>query len=152
PTARPSGYNSAAPTIGAGPGMRREREGSTLAVAAAMLLASAIGHLILWPLGDRALGLTWDAPPLPVGGGGMEVSLIDDDAEEDDAAKKAEVEPKLPGKLVDLDRVVDERPPDESDKIAEFDSRVDKEVRAPAQRPEPGAAPRRPGDHPDAED
>src|SRR5690606_31784569 len=65
---------------------------------------------------------------------------------------KAEAEPKLPGKLVDLDRVVDERPPDESDKIAEFDSRVDKEVRAPAQRPEPGAAPRRPGDHPDAED
>ncbi|MCB9703865.1 MAG: TonB family protein [Myxococcales bacterium] len=130
--------------------MTRRRESTTFAVAVAMLIASALVHLVLWPLGNRVLELSWESPPLPSAGGVMEVSLIDGDVEEEDAKKPEEKEPILPGKLVSLDRVDDERPPEETDRIAELNSRVEKEVKAPNQRPEIGEAPTKPGDHPDA--
>jgi TonB family protein len=112
-----------------------------------MLLASAFIHLVLLPIGNGVLSLSWDSPPLPAGESFMEVSLVDEDLDE---APENERDPTLPGNLVNLDRVDDERPPEETDKIAEFDSRVDKEVKAPNQRPRPGQAPSQPGDAPDA--
>lgn len=114
-----------------------------------MLLASALIHLVLLPVGNGILGLSWDSPPLPPTDGVMEISLVEADPDEE-TDSPSEREPDLPGNLVNLDRIPDERPPEESDKIAEFDSRVEKETKAPNQRPQPGQAPTTPGDAPDA--
>ncbi len=107
----------------------------------AMLVASAGVHLLLWPVGDQVLSLSWSSTPLPAAGGVMEVSLLELEPEP----------PSLPGQLVNLDRVLDERPPEDAKRISEFDSRVEQETAAPNRRPTPGAAPQRAGDAPDAQ-
>ncbi|HGG57137.1 MAG TPA: energy transducer TonB [Nannocystis exedens] len=126
--------------------MARQREQqTTFALAVAMLLASALVHLVLLPVGNGILALSAEtAPPLPAKDQIMEISLVEADPDDPDDER----EPDLPGNLVNLDRVPDERPPEQTDKIAEFDSRVDKEVRAPSQRPQQGRAPTQPGDAP----
>ena len=125
---------------------RRREQSTTVTLAVAMLLASALIHLVLLPVGNGILGLSAAKPsPLPANDQIMEISLVEadpDDADDDH-------EPDLPGNLVNLDRVPDERPPEQTDKIAESDSRVDKEVRAPNQRPQRGRAPTQPGDAPE---
>jgi len=87
-----------------------------------MIVASVGVHVLLWPVGNQVLTLGWDAPPMPEGGSYMEVSLLDPE-EKDPSA--------LPGQLVQPDHVLDERPPKDSDRISEFDSRVERETRAP---------------------
>lgn len=101
----------------------------------AMAVASLGVHLVLWPVGDQVLQLTWESPPLPPAGGIMEVSLLgpDDDESQDEEPRPDEV-PQFPGQLVDPDRVLDERRPEDTDRISAFDSRVEQETKAPSRR------------------
>ncbi|MCH9684883.1 MAG: energy transducer TonB [Deltaproteobacteria bacterium] len=98
-----------------------------------MLVGSVGVHLVLWPLGDQVLQATWVSPPLPAAGGIMEVSLLGPEDEEPEPSPplRPPLPPSLPGQLVEPDRVVDETPPPDSDRISELDSRVDQETRAP---------------------
>jgi len=111
---------------------------------------SALAHLLLWPISEVVIGGGKGGKRMPAAGGAMEVSLLDPDEDPDDPdevleRKLAEGE----GKLVQLDRVPDERPPEEdTEHISEFDSRVAHETRAPNQRPQPGSASTA-GDRPD---
>lgn len=99
-----------------------------------MVVASVGVHLLMWPLGNQVLQLGWDSPPLPANGGWMEVSLIDPELDEDEAEARRREMIKPPGKLVRQSRVVDERPPEDSDRVSEFDSRVDNETVAPSRK------------------
>jgi TonB family protein len=126
-------------------------ESPPYAMLAAVLVASAGMHLLLWPLGDEVLGWAWESGPLPAAEGIMEVSLLEapeePDPEEPDPEEPIDPEQEQPGKLVQLDRVTDERAP-ESDTpyISEFDNRTSKPTRAPNVHPQPGAAPVPAGD------
>jgi len=130
--------------------MRRRDEPSPLVILAATLLASLVMHLLLWPLGDRMIGLSWDAPPLPANDGWMQVALVEP---EEGEAPEPEPEPReadAPGKLIKQDRVRKEAVPDASKHVAEFDQKVDKESRAAQGRAKAGAAPSVAGTAPDA--
>jgi len=134
--------------------MRRRRHRTTALTITLTLLASLLVHLVLWPIGDRVLSLQWSGPPIPLTLGVIEVALLgDEDTEKDretlvQEEEKEETEP--PGKLVNLDRLQHERPPEKTEYVSEFDNTVDRETRAPNQRPRPGDAPQKPGDAPDA--
>lgn len=134
--------------------MRRRRQNTTALTVALTLAASMLIHLVLWPIGDRLLLLEWHGPPIPITPGVIEVALLgDEDTQEkseriDQQEKKEEVEP--PGKLVHLDRLQHERPPEQTDFVSEFDNTVDRQTRAPNRRPQPGDLPQTPGDAPDA--
>lgn len=98
-----------------------------------MIVASVGVHLVLWPVGDRVLSIHWDSPPLPAAGGIMEVSLLgppDDPEDEDEDAKipepRSEERP-----VVRPDFVPDKRKPKDARWVSEFDSRVERETRAP---------------------
>lgn len=134
--------------------MTRERKGSTITTIVGMLVASVGVHVLLWPVGNRVVQLHWGAPPVPIAGGVMEVSLMpleatppEKDPEEPDDPEELERTSK--DKLVNLDRLVDERPPESTDQVSEFDNRVDRETRAPNRRQSPGDSQVQPGDRPD---
>lgn len=133
--------------------MRRRRGSDTVTTIVATLAASIGIHLVLWPVGDRVISLADNGPPIPLAGGVMEVSLVPDDEEEDgaeDEEEETDPEVKAPGKLVQLDRVLEERPPEDTEYVSEFDSRTDRETAAPNARAVPGAPQQNPGDSPDA--
>jgi TonB family protein len=97
----------------------------------AMIVASFGVHLLLWPLGNRVIELGWPQALPPPTDDFMEVSLVDPEAE----ARPPEDGVQLPGELVQPDLVPDERPPErDTNRISEFDSRVDKETKAPNRR------------------
>lgn len=126
--------------------MRRARQPTNLPMLVAMIAASVIVHLILWPVGDRVMKMGWGGPPIPVSSGVFEVSLVTAEPREpEDEPDKVHDEDHVidpAGKLVQLDDVQDERPPDEeTDLVAEFDSRTDKPTKAPNVR-----RPHNPGD------
>lgn len=110
---------------------------------------SALAHLLLWPLSAVFIGGSGGSR-VPPAGGVMEVALMDE-AEQ----RKEDPEDLRPlydeeGKLVQLDRVLDERPPEvDTEHLSEFDSRTDHETRAPNQRPQPGGPPSMVGDRPE---
>lgn len=131
--------------------MRRRDEPSPLVILAATLLASLVMHLLLWPLGDRMIGLSWDAPPLPTNDGWMQVALVDPEEAEPPAPEQPPREPDAPGRLIKQDKVRQERVPDQTQNVAEFDQKVDKESRAAQGRAKPGSAPNVAGDAPDAD-
>lgn len=114
-----------------------------------VIVASALLHGLLWPVGDKVLELSWSAPTLPRSGGVMEVALIPPpspaDAEEPPPEDELELPPEEQteedDRIVQLDRVHDERPPEQTDNRSEFDNRVDQETKAPNRRPVPGQAP-----------
>lgn len=112
-----------------------------------MIVASTGVHLLLWPVGNRVLELTWSSPPLPPVGV-MEIALIEPDEEdEDDPLDPDRRRIELPGELVQPDHVPDERPPEEpTDRISEFDSRVERETRAPNRKKAPVYDPRQLGE------
>lgn len=91
-----------------------------------MALVSVGVHAVLWPLGNQALRLAWDlsAPPLedePL----TEVQLIPLPSDPDRSLK-------LPGPLMSPDEVDKQRKPDEdTERVSEYDSRVEKETAAP---------------------
>jgi TonB family protein len=132
----------------------RRRQGSTIATIVAMIAASVVMHALLWPLGDQLMELNWGAPPVPIAGGVMEVSLMPVDAEPEDPEDRDQAADELdptdpPHKLVNLDRLADERAPEETDVVSEFDNRVDKQTRAPNTRKVDGESMVQPGDRPD---
>lgn len=101
----------------------------------AMLVASVGVHLVLWPVGDQVLALRWESPPLPAAGGIMEVSLLG--PEDEDEPPEPEPIPTPPSELrpvVRPDFVPDKRAPDQARFLSEFDSRVERETRAPNRR------------------
>jgi TonB family protein len=103
---------------------------------------SALAHLLVWPISEMVIGGRSKNNSMPAAGGAMEVSLLDPDEDPNDPDER--IERKLEtgeSKLVQLDRVPDERPPEEETQhVSEFDSRVAHETRAPNQRPQPGSA------------
>lgn len=131
--------------------MRRRDEPSPLVILAATLLASLVMHLLLWPLGDRVIGLSWDAPPLPTNGGWMQVALVDPEEAEPAPPEEKPRETDAPGKLIKQDRVRKESVPEQTPHVAEFDQKVDKESRAAQGRSKAGAAPSVAGTAPDAD-
>lgn len=128
--------------------MARRDETSPVVILLATLLASLLMHLVLWPLGDRLIRLSWSDAPQRDKDAFMQVALVDEE-------KPPEAEPKLetdpPGKLIKQDRVKKEAVPDESKYVAEFDQKVDRETRAQNGRSKPGASPQTPGTSPDAD-
>ncbi len=115
------------------------------------MLASLVLHLLLWPAADRILAYEWASLPIPTGEV-MEVALLPSDLsapapeeDEDDAARKEEAEeerkPPIPdGRLVHLDALEQEARPDDARFLSEFDSKVEREQRAPTGRPVPPPA------------
>jgi TonB family protein len=116
----------------------------------AVLLASFGMHLLLWPLGDEVLDMTWSGRELPQTDRAMEVALLDEDEIEEEIDPEAPPPAEPPGKLVQLDKVTDQRPPEhETPYVSEFDSRAAHPTRAPNDRPQPGAPAQPRGDRPD---
>lgn len=126
---------------------RRRDESSTIALIIAMLLGSGLFHLVLWPLGDRVLKWQWPASDLPSSDGFMEVTLLEPPEDID-----PELEKLLDGegKLVQQDRRLNEERPDDTEHLAEFDQKVEREQRAPNRRKQPGDRPQVPGQDSDA--
>lgn len=103
-----------------------------------MIVASVGVHLLLWPLGNRVIELGWPPPLPPPTDEFMEVSLLDPEETPPPADGV-----KLPGQLVRPDFVPDERPPEgATNRISEFDSRVDQETKAPNRKAAPQFDPR----------
>ncbi|MCA9654061.1 MAG: energy transducer TonB [Myxococcales bacterium] len=119
----------------------------------AMLVASVGVHLVMWPVGDRVLEISWSSPPLPPAGGLMEVSLLgpEDEPPEHEEQDEHLDSSLLPKELVQPDRVLDERPPEDAKRISEFDSRVEHETRAPLRKPSPTYDPKTAGQQAGAE-
>ncbi len=131
--------------------MARRDESSPLVIFAAMLVTSLVLHLLLWPLGNRLILLSWDAAPLPPSSGWLQVALVDpDESEPPEPEVTTEPPPEPAGKLIKQDRVKKESIPDEAKYLAEFDQKVDRETRAARGRSNAGGAPTQPGDSPDA--
>lgn len=130
----------------------QRRQGSAVATIVAMLVGSVVVHLLLWPIGNRVVKMQWGSAELPPSSGLMEISLLPMDApappKEDPEQAAKERNPD--GKLVELERSTDERPPEETKYLSELDNRTQKETRAPKNRPNPGAPGGRRGDAPDA--
>jgi TonB C terminal len=115
------------------------RDASPWPMVVAMLVASVGVHLVLWPVGNQVLEFGWPSTPLPPMSGLMEVSLVDPEADAPEPPDGV----KLPGQLVQPDFVPDERPPErDTNRISEFDSRVDKETKAPNRKAAPEYDPR----------
>ncbi len=129
--------------------MPRREKHDNLTLAVATIVVSALAHGVLWPLGDKVLELTWSSSPVPRASGVMEVALIAPSSQDDEDARREkpqeereeELVPDKDEEIVQLDRLIDERPPEETKHRSEFDNRVDKETKAPNRRPSPGAAP-----------
>ncbi len=127
--------------------MRRARQPTSLPMIVAMIAASVVVHLLMWPVGDRVMKMGWGGPPIPVSTGVFEVSLVPAEPREPDLEPEEKVHDEdhvidPQGKLVQLDEIEDERPPEEeTDLVAEFDSRTDKPTKAPNVR-----RPQTPGD------
>lgn len=111
---------------------------------------SALAHLLIWPISAAVIGAGSNDKRMPSAAGAMEVSLVDPEPDPDDPDEVLEREiADGARKLVQLDRVPDERPPEEdTEHVSEFDSRTGRETRAPTQRPQSGATSMT-GDRPD---
>lgn len=129
--------------------MARRDETSPVVILLATLLASLVMHVLLWPLGDRLIRLSWSDAPERDKDGFMQVALVDEEKPPDpEAEPPRETDP--PGKLIKQDRVKKEAIPDDPKYVAEFDQKVDRETKAQNGRSKPGAAPSVPGTAPDA--
>lgn len=129
--------------------LRVESDAQTrLVTLGATIAVSLLAHLLLWPVGNLVIQ-GGSGRTVPRAGGMMEVQLIDPERSEEliEQDLRDQMDEK---KLVALDRVTDERAPDEdTPHVSEFDNRTDHETRAPKVRPTPGGAPSIAGDRPD---
>lgn len=111
---------------------------------------SLLAHLLIWPI-SAAMLAGGGNKRMPEADGVMEVSLMDPEQppEDPEALERQMLDGE--GKLVQLDRVEDERPPEvATNHLSEFDSRTAHETRAPHHRPHPGAS-HVTGDRPDGQ-
>jgi TonB family protein len=96
----------------------------------------------MWPVGNRVVAWGSGSHPLPTSGGIMEVSLLPPAArpKPEDEELPDELKPELDPekKLVKLDAIDSEKPPEDTEYVAEFDSSTDRQRRAPKHRPQPG--------------
>jgi TonB family protein len=129
--------------------MARRDESSPVVILIATLVASLMMHVLLWPLGDRLIRLSWSDAPQRDKDAFMQVALVDEPKPpEPEAEPPSETDP--PGKLIKQDRVKKEAIPDQAKYVAEFDQKVDRETKAQNGRSKPGATPTTPGTSPDA--
>ncbi len=107
-----------------------------------VIAASVLMHVVLWPLSDQVLDWAASGGSLPRSESIMEISLLDRDEPQAPAERPLEEPPPEdpPGKLVQLDKVTDERSPErDTPYVSEFDNRTARPTRAPNSRPQPGA-------------
>jgi len=117
--------------------MRRDPS-TTVATRVVAVVVSVVAHWILWSAGDVVLQLTPSDASLPrVPGRSFEIDWVSDP--EEPSAERSPP-PRPDGELVKLDYLVEERAPDNTRYISEFDNRVDRETRAPRRRPSEGQA------------
>ncbi len=127
--------------------MKRRRETISWGLALGLLLAAAALHLIFAFALEGVLRVDWKGAPLPQGDGVMEVSLVPATPDEAPADDEAELrDPKDAPQLVQNQALVNEERPDDTNRISEFDQKVDDERLAPNQRPIVGTRPRPRGD------
>lgn len=122
-----------------GPLPNRRSDASPWPLLVAVIVASVGVHLLLWGVGNGVVALGWSNAPRPPEDDFIEVALLPPDPERDE-------ESLLPGQLVDPDRVIDERKPERTNRISEFDSRVDHETKAPSRQAAPEYDPRTMGE------
>ena len=125
-------------------------ESPPYAMLAAVLAASVLMHVAFLPLGNEVLGWAWESGTLPAAEGIMEVSLLEapDEPDPQEIPEEPQEKPEAPGKLVQLDRVTDERPPEnDTPYVSEFDNRAARPTRAPNVHPTPGSSPTPVGDN-----
>lgn len=101
--------------------MPRRSDNSAIGPIAIAVGVSLLLHLVLWPVGDRVVKL----------GGERELprheSVIEIDLQPDTRVENQTEEVTLPGELVDPEWLVDETPPKDSKRVAEFDNTVPRE-------------------------
>lgn len=128
--------------------MPRRQDNDHLPIVAGMIVVSVLIHMVLWPVGNKLLSLTWSRGAVPQPKGVMEVALIAPPSEDDAIVRELDPDkppPQRNEKIVQLDRVVDERPPEQTPHRSEFDNRVEHETKAPNRPPRPGETPQAAG-------
>jgi TonB family protein len=124
----------------------RPKQRSLGAIAAIFLAAILVNFLGCW-FAQEVIDARWEGE-LPSPDGMMEVALVPDEEEVEEPAE--EEDPS--GNLVQNHAVPkDERPPENTDRVSEFDSRVDEETRAPTRPDGAPQPPTKPGDTPQAD-
>ena len=118
--------------------MSQPRERMSIAAALAILLVTGVLHVLMALLLEGVLLVDWSDRSLPTTDEVMEVALVPEDEAETEQARE---ERERNDRVVQNDALVEERPPEETDKASEFDNRVMRETAAPL-------APRRPGQRP----
>lgn len=114
--------------------MPRRQTSSPAAAVVGGVLLSVLLHGWMWALDDVSFLLRGGSGPLPQAEGFMAIELQPEDEQEQLHDDDGTV--KLPGQLVNLDKVEQERPPDKSTRISEFDNVAKRETRAnPSARP-----------------
>ena len=98
------------------------------------LVASALAHVVLWPVGNRIVELAGDRE-LPEADTVMEVTLSP--ARE----KEAESKPVDMSDTVRLDKLTEEKRPEDAQRVSEFDNSTDRETVAPRRRRSTPATP-----------
>ncbi|MBL4689021.1 MAG: energy transducer TonB [Nannocystaceae bacterium] len=123
--------------------MPRRQDNDHLPIVAGMIVVSVLLHVVLWPVGNKLLSLTWSGGAVSQPDSVMEVALIAPPSEDEAIVLEPDEvrPPERDEKIVQLDRVVDERPPERTPHRSEFDNRVEHETKAPNRPPRPGQAP-----------
>jgi TonB family protein len=119
----------------------------------AMLVAAFLLNLGAGFAAHQVIRSGWDGP-LPSAQSVMEVALVPSDlaaTEEEEAEEEQKEEELLDGELVQNHRLIQERRPQDTDKISEFDNTVPQETKAPNVSEREGGAPQKQGDRPDAQ-
>ena len=111
--------------------MARRRSNAQGASYAVLFFLSLSVHLAVMLVFGHLMELrdaTWTAPsPDPI-----RIALVDEPVKSPEGPKE---------RLVKNHRIVDERPPEQTRQISEFDNRVEKETQAPTVPATPGRAP-----------
>lgn len=122
--------------------MSERRDKLSITTALVILLLTAAIQLVFALLVEGALHMAWGDRSLPTTDEVMEVSLVPEEDERDPEAERTKRDEL--DTIVQNDAVVDERPPEQTDKISEFDNTTPKETTAPLSRRRSGREPTTP--------
>lgn len=121
--------------------VKRGHESISWGAALGLLLAAALLHVLFAFAIQGVMELEWKGGSLPDGESVMEVSFLPEEAEaepeEESLEQLSEAERE---RLVRQQAIANEKRPEDTDQISEFDQSVDKETVAPLQKPRPGRA------------